>query len=91
MGWNKLPTWVKGGIILAILDLILVLFAIISSHPFDAQIIALGMVQFPFYLLLGLFDFSFTQNIYTLAFGGLLVWFIIGSIIGWIVGKIKNR
>jgi len=91
MGWKELPAWIKGGIILGVLDIILVLYVIISSHPLDAQLLALGIVQFPSLFLFSWLGQNYTQNIYIISLGGILTWFLIGAIIGWIVGKIRNK
>ena len=89
MGWKKRSYWFKGGIVLGILDIVVILIGyVISSSEslgwflmftkifFNALAIALRL---PIY-----------QN-YQVIIGGLISWFVIGATIGWIYGKIKNK
>ena len=84
MGWKSWPTWLKWGITFGALDIIAILFAVLTSHPYEAQLMALDIVQFPFMLL-----FPF-QNMPSLIIGGLITWFLIGALIGLIINKLKK-
>ena len=81
--------WLKYGLIAGIIDIVLVFIAIISSHPREAQMMALGIVQFPFSGLTTLFRIY--PNMLTAVVGGIITYFAIGAIIGLIVQKVKSK
>ena len=86
-----MKTWLKGGLIGAGLDLIILLIAIITSSPTETKFLAVGFVQLPFSYILSVFGSSYLNyNFSTLILGGLVIYFIIGTIIGWIIHKIKS-
>jgi len=78
-----------GGIIAVLVDILLVFIAIAGSSP-GADILALNMVQTPFTYFLSKISYESLGNRGLLVIGGLLCWSIIGIIIGWLYGKIKN-
>lgn len=98
MGWKELPSWVKGGIIGVILFLLsLSLFLVYDSFFGTISIIRLSTafifvsaypVQIIFNLLLGEDNLIEKQLIGCSAF---LVWLLLGTLIGWIVGKVKKK
>ena len=98
MGWSDWPAWVKGGVIFSgiyIIFILAIFTEIIHYDPFE-------WVLFPSYMLLDLFiiplPFSFLMD----SIDGLILYFIInmilsgifyfliGALIGFIVGKIKS-
>ena len=83
MGWKDWPSWVKGGVIGIFLILLYLLIFIISS-----DLLQLGERAFAF--ALPLFLVSGTNDFLGLIFT-LIAYFVLGAIIGWIVGKIRNR
>ena len=84
--------WLRGGVTLGLLDLVLV-FLNIAFNPASGLILALNIVQGPFsYLLYPILNLDKMRgNIPILVVGGLICWFIIGAIFGWLYGRIKNR
>lgn len=86
MGWKSLPTWLKGAIIFVILDIILIIFAYLSSSPGEGVNLTLNLFQIPL-----TFFTQRLQNNFIVIIGGLISYFIIGSIIGWIISKIKSK
>ncbi len=82
--------WLNGGIIFLILDILLIGFIIISSHPWEVVLLGLSMTQIPVSgLYLSFTGVSSALGLIPLIILGLINWFIIGSIIGWIIEKIK--
>jgi hypothetical protein len=94
MGWKKFPTWLKGGIILGVISLLYSIFFNIALQ--------LGFVLPLFFfmewpmrlasLLFGWGDLIMGWRGYfaSLVFMPIL-YFIIGAIVGWIIGKIKSK
>jgi len=74
--------WLKGGLIVAILDVVLILFAIVFSGP-EAHILALSIIQFPFSKIA--YVMSANPNMSTFIIGGILTYFVIGALIGLII------
>ena len=88
-----MKAWLKGGLIGLVLDLVLILFVTLTSSPKEAIFLALTITQlFPYLLLYG---GDSVPNIFLIMIIGLLTYFIIGAIlgvlIGFIVRKIKQR
>lgn len=108
MGWKEWPSWLKGGMVLVIIYIILILLsvftlyydfttwtsevmfwtyvAIVSPTEFLSLILP---IKFPLGIgfLGGPSDSEMITSLIVLA----IFYFFIGSIIGWIYGKIKNR
>ncbi len=91
MGWKDLDSWLKGGIIGIIVYILATLvFWIIGL------IIGAGAF-FAIPSLPSLFVFNFeasagqSSNLFWVIIISILVYFLIGALIGWIVGKIKSR
>ena len=105
MGWKNWPYWLRGGIVCAVLVLIVfiisavlgyfklgyfgqkgiggilsyfAIFGIIISIPIELIVLVTNVPieRYPNYVL-----YIFV----------IVIWFIIGALIGWIVKKIKNR
>lgn len=102
MGWKNWSYWLKGGVITFSADFIIVLLIIFTSHKSESIGWGLIFTQIPFsFTLLGFFSkiLCYPVSINTASaceiplaiIGGLISWFIIGALIGWIYGKIKNR
>jgi hypothetical protein len=86
-----MKTWLKGGIIALIIDIILVLFAYFSSSDGEIKSILVSIVQFPYTFLSGFA--TYTHGMYSITgniVGGLIAYFIIGVIIGWIINKFRG-
>jgi len=92
MGWKNWSYWLKGGVIGLVLEIIIVGLLTIQKYLFCKQIICFYQV----FNLAGTVcmncndsaDFSVSL---ILILGITIVSILIGSIIGWIVGKIKSR
>ena len=92
MGWKDWPYWLKGGVIGLVF--VLILFLLIYFNLLGSSIsgtLGIFIVVITFIGALGLCPENACQ-FYT---AGLLILliesFIIGAIIGWIIGKIKNK
>lgn len=79
-----MKTWLKGGIILLGLDLILMAISYLTSSPGKGRSVALSIAQFPFTSLFGY------PNTLIVIIGGLITYFILGSLIGFIISKFKK-
>lgn len=86
MGWKDWPYWLKGGIIGVILLLILSLFAVATPKSDMGNVFswAIILIAFPFML-----TYEDSQMLNFILFP--IYFFILGAIIGWIVGKIKSK
>lgn len=89
MGWKNLPYWLRGGIIAIIIFIILVVITSISdrqgtSHP--------GALIIPLLPGLALTNHTlYRSDLLINGFISLIIYFIIGALIGFIIGKIKNK
>jgi K+-sensing histidine kinase KdpD len=92
MGWSEWPAWVKGGVIAVVIELILfILLLLLESLRIDTS---LWIVAFPVSFILWGFVFgdNMTPFWFYLSYPlSVILWFIIGAIIGFIIGKIKSR
>ena len=97
MGWKNWPAWLKGGIICLFLYGAITLILLPFGYPSGCQwlcfpywiiptFIGSGLISYPFSMLTG----SDLWDEFGLI-GAIVFYFIIGAIIGWIVGKVKNR
>lgn len=99
---KELPYWIKGGIISLIISLILFILVrkIALIFPPADQVIMITLF-WPFFILAFTFEGSFFFNqpgtvnfvfgIIILLLAQIIYSFLIGAIIGFIVGKIKNK
>ena len=91
-----MKTWLKFGIVCVIIDALLMVYAIISSSPWEADLLALSFLGAPlswaYLLFIGV---SYPIELIIFGIVGLINWFIIGSLIGiifsWIRKKIKAK
>ena len=101
MSWKKLPYWLKGGIIGGSIGLLLAIFSNMGTFVLDISYPrSLVYLSYPALYVSGLLIFSiigcksFGCVLLLMPLFGFLVilqGFIIGAIIGWIVGKIKSK
>lgn len=107
MGWKSWPYWVKGGIIVTFLWIIAFLIINIGIKAFGAVLIIWGAGAIILQIfdkncsLLAGFGGETSKCLlgqtggisYTifLILSNLIIYFIIGAIIGWIIGKIKSK
>ena len=103
MGWKKWPSWLKGGvigvIIILVLSFIIGIFLMING---DTHIIRSLFFSFllPGAIFIGVINFirfgyetpdsSFLDYLFIVVIS-IALYFILGALIGWIVGKIRNR
>lgn len=88
-GWKGLSSWVKGGIVLLFFDLLMMIVAYLYSFSCRGLecTLALGASLSPGYLITG----RVIESITFLIFVNLLLFFVLGAIIGLIFGKIKSK
>ncbi len=98
MGWGNLRSWVKGGIIGALAGLIILLSLIMLMKLFFiGDNFALYLFPTIFFGLMGMtmqYTSPSANQIVQFVFLVILAfvpYFIIGSIVGWIIGKIKKE
>ncbi len=107
MGWKDWPHWLKGGVIVAVLYAILFLIYLLVAYSaegnsqvgggagFGLALIPLVLSGIPATFLLSLLPNSADKSagviILLLFVVCVAQWFVIGIILGWIYGKIKNR
>lgn len=106
VGWKNLPYWLRGGIVGSSLNILLFVLILVIAKIFGdyALILAFTIVPFvsPFFFgvsPLFFLDLSLPYNLNIPFFVyqflniliPLIVYFVIGAIIGWIYGKIKVR
>ncbi len=105
MGWKNWPYWVKGGLIFTILVLLVTfiigLIAVISYSNIlfsgkDIFLIYFIIIYlFPSYSLLNVLKHSpgsfLEGDIITAIISSSIIWFLIGALIGFIIGKIKQK
>lgn len=108
MSWNKMPYWLRGGLIGLIISTVVgalsMIFQVINVLPLLSKITEwLQLVVYAIPLsILGSWRWSFLHycsylpselcppNLITFIINGIIV-FIIGALVGWIYGKIKNQ
>ncbi|MFZ5955588.1 MAG: hypothetical protein ACOYT4_04115 [Nanoarchaeota archaeon] len=94
MAWKNLPAWLKGGIIGAIIIFIVNLISLfIIKLGYSMQLFF--FIDYPALFLSDIFNLGIIfqgWQAYLILFIFLpLFYFIIGTIIGWIVGKFKSK
>lgn len=82
--------WLKYGLIVAILDIILIIIELITTES-DAALMGLHYLQIPFTLLAQPFIDNWFQSFTPLIIGGLITWFAVGALIGLIVNLVANK
>jgi len=105
MGWKNFPSWLKGGIIvLALITfLFLILFVMGAKNTTNlynsdkisySQVTPLYAYLIPNFLRIPLNTYSQTGTLLSFIgriIEGFILWFVVGALIGFIVGKIKSR
>jgi len=94
MDWKDWPYWLKGGVIAAGINLLLLLLYYIFPTPvfsfkksYNQITSILGL---PAFVVIGILPFSIF-SIFWIIVVSTILFFIIGAIIGLIVGKVKSR
>lgn len=95
MEWKNWPYWLKGGIILLIIHSILTLIGFLflydSTDPNgDVALIILPNIIIPL-IALNWMHLPLIFGKWSSIFYFSIFWFIIGTLIGWIYGKIKSK
>ena len=86
MGWRDLPTWLKGGIIFVLIVIVIDVVDYLILPLISRALFPLQIANYPLYLFWQLSE-SGTINLIL----HLSLYFVVGAIIGWIVGKIKSK
>ena len=76
---NQKKYWLRGGLTLALLDIVLIL-SLWNFGGLDGRFIFLDITQ----------PVIFESGMVGTYFQGIISYFISGSLLGWIYGKIKN-
>ncbi|MEI6731272.1 MAG: hypothetical protein WCK90_01185 [archaeon] len=102
MSWKDLPNWLKGGIIVTLIGLIIFLLSSVCYQT-KCREPAQGCQDYFNYAfcsysnkIIVTVDFSINPLINSFApiiafIGTIAIYFIIGAIIGWILGKFKSK
>ncbi len=101
MSWKNWPSWLKGGMVVAGIGIIIDILLILLGRSFllggESIILILIIFGFPWGFILGYIFMIFISpvgditDVLTVALGGLIGIIINGFIIGAIIGKIKSR
>ena len=101
MGWKEWPMWVKGGIILFCLSSILGILdfsCLIHKSGFECIPFEIPtLITSPFRGIFLSITYHTTSNSlvqlsqFLVILTSVLLWTIVGAVVGWIVGKVKER
>ena len=103
MGWKEWPYWIKGGILLSALSIIFAFLLIPfgNYYPTDIGSPYWGIILLrPSYVIIdflqntGLRIYAINDSLYSFFKAlviSLILYFLFGSLIGWIYGKIKAK
>lgn len=92
-----MKAWLKYGIVFTIIDAILMMLVIfLSSSQLESEIFGLMFLGIPLsWVYISITGISYRSELIMFGIVGLINWFIIGSLIGllvgWIIGKVKKK
>ena len=87
MSWNKLPYWIRGGVI----TLILFFLPMILLGQYLGWEVLSGSWQFNVYKILNKIPLLFGANTFGNKISGFVGYFVIGALLGLLYGKIKKK
>lgn len=99
MGWKNWPSWLRGGIIISSVYILLLLWVFIGAMGINlgtnlATKFSANIFMLPVFLIFSLFKSILKIGDLAIliisAFLSIILYFIIGALIGLIVGKIKR-
>jgi ABC-type phosphate transport system permease subunit len=100
MAWKDWPSWLEGGIILSGLYIIINILMLIAGYALGGEGLILFLItsHFPIaFILHNLFNFS-TSSTETFLGGSIIylilntiIFFLIGALIGLIIGKLRKK
>jgi hypothetical protein len=90
MGWKNLSYWLKGGIILAGINFLLIVLYYLISNGQGSYYDPSAFLYISSFLVTDFFYWGSNSPLEIFIFSSIF-YFIIGAIIGLIYGKIKNR
>lgn len=96
MGWKDWPLWIKSALLFSLLSIVISILALIFFQTTFEEVL---IVSAPTYFI---FIFQFMRPdppttseltyVYSIiVITSAILWFIIGSLFGWIYGKIKQK
>lgn len=90
---KKWPSWLKGGIIFASVDLIILVLWLLYNRTFtdEASVFIFFFTQPIIFWFTGLYDNFHLLQTSLVIIEGLLGYFIIGAAVGFVYGKIKQK
>lgn len=91
MGIKKLPYWLRFGLILAILDLILLISIVLPNGVSEGSAILIQITQPVLIWFAALHDDYPIFQYILIASQGIIGYFVAGAIIGLVYNKIKNK
>lgn len=85
--------WLRGGTVAIVIDAMLVALILVTTSSKDelGLIFPLSFLQIPFTGFVYIFKLHSLESVGVTIVGGLICWFIVGSIIGWLIRKIMSR
>lgn len=91
--WKDVSYWLKGGIIFLAIDILLIsLLSIIGGNPYEGDNSIFTSVHQPILSwFTNLNESNPTLQTILVASQGLIGYFVIGAVIGWIYGIVKNK
>lgn len=90
MSWKNLPSWVKGGIFLLILNLVLILIFFLITGGRATSNGNIELLYWPSFLITDLLYWG-SNSVLAVTLFSSVFFFLVGAIIGFIVGKVKSR
>jgi len=93
MGWKNWSYWLRGGIISVIIYLILLLITFLCAENASGEGFVCLLFFVPTLLLMPLYQaiFGYPEPVYLAYVFFVIFWFVIGAVVGLIIGKIKRR
>ena len=94
MSWKKLPAWLKGAIVSEIILIILFAVSFICDYTLGQNCFGAWCESGCFFPIFHINWIAFHTGVYNwwaMVLTGIAIHFIVGALIGFIVGKIKKK
>jgi hypothetical protein len=90
MTWNGIPSWLKGGIILLTINIVLILLYFVITGGVSSYDSSASLMYLPSFLVTDGLYWGSNSSMAVFIFSSIF-YFIIGVIIGGIIGKVKRH